>query len=377
MALREAAHVTVAPNGAAAERPAASAVSADFGPLDALLRDNDISDILVNGPKSIYVEKGGRLERTDVCFRDDEHLLDLIRSIVAAVGRRVDATSPMVDARLPDGSRVNAIIPPLALRGPCLSIRRFGRDPYTIEDLVGFGALTDEMVRYLRAIVHARLNVIISGGTGCGKTTLLNCLTSFIPQHERILTIEDSAELQPQQPHVVPLETRQPDIHGKGEITARDLVRNALRMRPDRIIVGEVRGGEALDMLQAMNSGHDGSISTVHANTPRDCLGRLEMMVLMAGVDLPLKAVRQTLTSAVHVIVQASRLSDGTRKVLKVTEMVGMEGDAVQMQDIFEFALAGVDANGAVRGQFRTTGFRSRYFERLVAAGVKPEDLRF
>ena len=377
MALREAAHVTVAPNGAAAERPAVSAVSTDFGPLDALLRDNDISDILVNGPKSIYVEKGGRLERTDVCFRDDEHLLDLIRSIVAAVGRRVDATSPMVDARLPDGSRVNAIIPPLALRGPCLSIRRFGRDPYTIEDLVGFGALTDEMVRYLRAVVHARLNVIISGGTGCGKTTLLNCLTSFIPQHERILTIEDSAELQPQQPHVVPLETRQPDIHGKGEITARDLVRNALRMRPDRIIVGEVRGGEALDMLQAMNSGHDGSISTVHANTPRDCLGRLEMMVLMAGVDLPLKAVRQTLTSAVHVIVQASRLSDGTRKVLKVTEMVGMEGDAVQMQDIFEFALAGVDANGTVRGQFRTTGFRSRYFERLVAAGVKPEDLRF
>jgi len=369
--------VTVAPNGAAAERPAASAVSADFGPLEALLRDNDISDILVNGPKSIYVEKGGRLERTDVCFRDDEHLLDLIRSIVAAVGRRVDATSPMVDARLPDGSRVNAIIPPLALRGPCLSIRRFGRDPYTIEDLVGFGALTDEMVRYLRAVVHARLNVIISGGTGCGKTTLLNCLTSFIPQHERILTIEDSAELQPQQPHVVPLETRQPDIHGKGEITARDLVRNALRMRPDRIIVGEVRGGEALDMLQAMNSGHDGSISTVHANSPRDCLGRLEMMVLMAGVDLPLKAVRQTLTSAVHVIVQASRLSDGTRKVLKVTEMVGMEGDAVQMQDIFEFALAGVDANGTVRGQFRTTGFRSRYFERLVAAGVKPEDLRF
>ena len=301
----------------------------------------------------------------------------MIQSIVSAVGRRVDATSPMVDARLPDGSRVNAIIPPLALRGPCLSIRRFGRDPYLIDDLVGFGSLTEDMVRYLRAIVHARLNVMIAGGTGAGKTTLLNCLTSFIPQHERILTIEDSAELQPQQPHVVPLETRQPDINGQGEITPRDLVRNALRMRPDRIIVGEVRGGEALDMLQAMNSGHDGSISTVHANNPRDCLSRIEMMVLMAGVDLPLKAVRQQLTSAIHVIVQATRLSDGARKVLKITEMVGMEGEAIQMQDIFEFAQTSIDARGAVRGHFRTTGFRSRYFERLVAAGVKPEELRF
>src|SRR5438132_10491621 len=348
-----------------------------LGPLEEFLKDSDISDILVNGPGAVYVERRGRLSLTDVKFRDEEHLMKVIDRIVSTVGRRLDRGSPMVDARLPDGSRVNAIVAPLAVRGPCLSIRRFGRDPYRIDNLLAFGALTPQMVRYLAAAIQGRLNLIISGGTGAGKTTLLNCLTSFIPHHERVVTIEDSAELQLQQPHVVPLETRPPDLDGKGEVTQRDLVRNALRMRPDRIVVGEARGGEALDMLQAMNTGHDGSLTTVHANPPRECLQRLEVMGLMAGYDLPANAIRQQLTSAVHVIVQATRLSDGARKVLKITEMVGMEGEAIQMQDIFEFAQTGIDARGAVRGHFRTTGFRSRYFERLVAAGVKPEELRF
>ena len=348
-----------------------------LGPLEEFLKDSDISDILVNGPGAVYIEKQGRLSLTDVKFRDEAHLMKVIDRIVSTIGRRLDRDSPMVDARLPDGSRVNAIVAPLAIRGPCLSIRRFGRDPYRIDNLLAFGALTPQMVRYLAAAIQGRLNLIISGGTGAGKTTLLNCLTSFIPHHERVVTIEDSAELQLQQPHVVPLETRPPDLDGKGEVTQRDLVRNALRMRPDRIVVGEARGGEALDMLQAMNTGHDGSLTTVHANSPRECLQRIEVMVLMAGYELPVKAIRQQVGSAVHALVQVARLTDGTRKVSRISEIVGMEGDAVQMQDIFEFALAGVDANGAVRGQFRTTGFRSRYFERLVAAGVKPEDLRF
>jgi len=348
-----------------------------LGPLDPLLRDSDISDILVNGPYNVYVEKRGRLQPTDIKFRDNDHLLQIIERIVSAVGRRVDESSPMVDARLPDGSRVNAIIPPLALDGPSVSIRRFGRDPYKIGDLVNFRSLTEEMSRYLKGIVHARLNCVISGGTGSGKTTLLNCLSSFIPSHERIVTIEDSAELQLQQPHIVRLETRPPNLEGRGEVTARDLVRNSLRMRPDRIVVGEVRSGEALDMLQAMNTGHDGSLTTVHANTPRDCLQRIEMMALMAGIDLPARALRQQIGSAVHCIIQANRLSDGTRKVVKISELVGMEGDVIQLQDIFEFVQTGVNSEGNVQGHFRSTGIRSRYYERLLAHGIKAEDVKF
>jgi pilus assembly protein CpaF len=346
-----------------------------LGPLDRFLQDGEISDILVNGPGAVYIEKQGRLTLTDVKFRDEEHLLEVIDRIVSAVGRRIDRASPMVDARLPDGSRVNAIIAPLALRGPCLSIRRFGHDPFRIDDLLGFGALTREMVSYLAGVVRGRLNLLISGGTGAGKTTLLNCLTSFIPPVERIVTIEDSAELQLQQPHVVPLETRPPDLDGRGEITQRDLVRNALRMRPDRIIVGECRGPETLDMLQAMNTGHDGSLTTVHANSPRECLQRLEVMVLMAGYDLPVKAIRQQIGSAINVLVQVARLTDGSRKVVKISEIVGMEGDQLQLQDLFDFVQSGLGPDGRVVGQFRATGLRTRYFERLVAAGVKPEDI--
>ena len=346
-----------------------------LGPLEEFLKDGDISDILVNGPGAVYIEKQGRLSLTDVKFRDEAHLMKVIDRIVSTIGRRLDRDSPMVDARLPDGSRVNAIVAPLALRGPCLSIRRFGRDPYRIDNLLAFGALTPQMVRYLAAAIQGRLNMIISGGTGAGKTTLLNCLTSFIPHHERVATIEDSAELQLQQPHVVPLETRPPDLDGKGEVTQRDLVRNALRMRPDRIVVGEARGGEALDMLQAMNTGHDGSLTTVHANSPRECLQRVEVMVLMAGYELPVKAIRQQVGSAVNVLVQAARLTDGSRKIVRVSEIVGMESDQLQLQDIFEFVQTGVTPEGRVQGQFRSSGLRSRYFDRLVAAGVKPEDI--
>ena len=346
-----------------------------LGPLEEFLKDGDISDILVNGPGAVYIEKQGRLSLTDVKFRDEAHLMKVIDRIVSTIGRRLDRDSPMVDARLPDGSRVNAIVAPLAIRGPCLSIRRFGRDPYRIDNLLAFGALTPQMVRYLAAAVQGRLNLIISGGTGAGKTTLLNCLTSFIPHHERVVTIEDSAELQLQQPHVVPLETRPPDLDGKGEVTQRDLVRNALRMRPDRIVVGEARGGEALDMLQAMNTGHDGSLTTVHANSPRECLQRVEVMVLMAGYELPVKAIRQQVGSAVHALVQVARLTDGTRKVVRISEIVGMEGDQIQIQDLFEFVQTGVTPEGRVQGQFRASGLRSRYFDRLVAAGVKPGDI--
>ena len=346
-----------------------------LGPLDPLLKDGEISDILVNGPDAVYIEKHGRLSLTEVKFRNEEHLLQVIDHIVSAVGRRIDRDSPMVDARLPDGSRVNAIIAPLALRGPCLSIRRFGHDPYRIDNLLSFGSLTPAMVSYLAAVVQGRLNVLISGGTGAGKTTLLNCLTAFIPHHERIVTIEDSAELQLQQPHVVPLETRPPDLDGKGGIVQRDLVRNSLRMRPDRIIVGECRGAEALDMLQAMNTGHDGSLTTVHANSPRECLQRIEVMVLMAGFELPVKAIRQQTASAINVLVQAARMTDGTRKVVKISEIVGMEGDQLQLQDIFEYVQTGIGADGRVQGRFRSTGLRTRYFDRLVAAGVKPTDI--
>src|SRR2546426_827430 len=323
-----------------------------LGPLEEFLKDGDISDILVNGPGAVYIEKQGRLSLTDVKFRDEAHLMKVIDRIVSTIGRRLDRDSPMVDARLPDGSRVNAIVAPLALR-----------------------ALTPQMVRYLAAAVQGRLNLVISGGTGAGKTTLLNCLTSFIPHHERVVTIEDSAELQLQQPHVVPLETRPPDLDGKGEVTQRDLVRNALRMRPDRIVVGEARGGEALDMLQAMNTGHDGSLTTVHANSPRECLQRVEVMVLMAGYELPVKAIRQQVGSAVHALVQVARLTDGTRKVVRISEIVGMEGDQIQIQDLFEFVQTGVTPEGRVQGQFRASGLRSRYFDRLVAAGVKPGDI--
>jgi len=346
-----------------------------LGPLDPLLRDPEVTDILVNGPDAVYVERHGRLSLTDVKFRDTEHLLNVIDRIVSTIGRRVDRDSPMVDARLPDGSRVNAIVAPLALKGPCVSIRRFGHTPLRIEDLVGFGTLTPEIVRYLAAIVQGRLNIVISGGTGAGKTTMLNCLTSFVPHHERIVTIEDSAELQLQQPHVVPLETRAPDLDGRGHVTQRDLVRNTLRMRPDRIIVGECRGAEALDMLQAMNTGHDGSITTVHANSPRECLQRIEVMVMMAGYDLPVKAIRQQVGSAINVLVQVARLTDGTRKIVKVSEVVGMEGDQLQLQDLFDFAQTGVNAEGRVQGGFRSSGLRTRYFDRLVAAGVNGTDL--
>jgi pilus assembly protein CpaF len=348
-----------------------------LGPLDPLLRDSDVSDVLVNGPHAVYVERAGRLTLTDVKFRDNDHLMQIIDRIVSAVGRRVDESSPMVDARLPDGSRVNAIVPPLALNGACMSIRRFGRDPYHIEDLVAFNSLTLEMLRYLKGIVQARLNIIISGGTGAGKTTLLNCLTSFIPHDERILTIEDSAELQVQQPHVVRLETRPPNLEGRGEVTARDLVRNALRMRPDRIVVGEVRAGETLDMLQAMNTGHNGSVTTVHANNPRDCLQRIEMMVMMAGMDIPARTVRQQIASAINIIIQANRLSDGTRKITKVTEVVGMDGEQIQSQDLFEFVQTGINTDGVVLGHFRANGVRTRYYERLVAAGIPPNEVLF
>jgi pilus assembly protein CpaF len=346
-----------------------------LGPLDPLLKDPEVSDILVNGPFAVYIEKQGRLSLTDIKFRDEFHLLQVIDRIVSAIGRRVDPTAPMVDARLPDGSRVNAIIAPLALRGPCLSIRRFGHDPFRIDNLVSFGTITPQMVRFLSAVVQGRLNVLISGGTGAGKTTLLNCLTSFIPHNERVVTIEDSAELQLQQAHVVPLETRPPDLDGNGEITQRDLVRNSLRMRPDRIIVGECRGAEALDMLQAMNTGHDGSLTTVHANSPRECLQRLEVMVLMAGYDLPIKAIRQQVGSAINVLVQVARLTDGSRKVTKISEIVGLEGDQIQLQDIFDFVQTGIAPDGRVQGQFRASGLRTKFFDRLVAAGVKPQDV--
>jgi len=341
-----------------------------LGPIEPLMRDPTISDILVNGAKEVFVERRGRLERTDVQFRDDAHLLQIIERIVSKVGRRVDESCPMVDARLEDGSRVNAIIPPLALDGPVLSIRRFAVDPLKVSDLLKFGTLTQTLADTIQAAVKARLNILVAGGTGSGKTTLLNVLSNAIPNSERIVTIEDSAELQLQQDHVVRLETRPSNIEGKGAVTQRDLVRNALRMRPDRIIVGEVRGAEALDMLQAMNTGHDGSISTVHANSTRDALSRIETMVLMAGISLPGRAMREYISSALDLLIHLARLSDGTRKVVKVTEVVGMEGDTVTLQDIFLFDQKGVGPNGEVLGHHRATGVRPRFAERLKAAGI-------
>ena len=348
-----------------------------LGPLEPLLWDDEITDILVNGHNQVYVEKRGKLYSTDVKFQDDQHLMLIIDRIVSQVGRRVDEASPMVDARLPDGSRINAIIPPLALDGPSLSIRRFGRKRYNIEDLVEKKTLVPEVVEFLRTIVKARLNILVCGGTGSGKTTMLNCLSAFIPTDERIVTIEDSAELSLQQPHVVRLETRPSNVEGKGEVSQRDLVRNSLRMRPDRIIVGEVRGGEVFDMLQAMSTGHDGSIATIHANTPRDSLGRLEMMMLLSGVSIPQRAMRQQIASALNIIVHVSRLSDGTRKVMRISEISGMEGEMVMMQDLFEFRRTGIGAGGEVQGQFIATGIRSTYSQRLEAAGYKLESKLF
>ncbi len=341
-----------------------------LGPIEPLMRDPTVSDILVNGAREVYVERRGKLERTEVVFRDNAHLLQTIDRIVAQVGRRVDESSPMVDARLLDGSRVNAIIPPLALDGPVLSIRRFAVDPYRMSDLLGFGTLTPALAEILEAAVRARLNILISGGTGSGKTTLLNVISNAIPNTERIVTIEDSAELQLQQDHVVRLETRPPNIEGQGAVPQRDLVRNALRMRPDRIIVGEVRGTEVLDMLQAMNTGHDGSLCTVHANSTREALARLETMILMSGIALPVRAMREYITSALDMVIHLARMSDGSRKIVRVTEIAGMEEAVVSTQDIFLFEQEGIDADGTVLGFHRATGVRTRFHERLVRAGI-------
>ncbi len=346
-----------------------------LGPLEPLLADKSISDILVNGYATVYIERGGKLELTPVRFTDDDHLMRLITRIVSRVGRRVDETSPMVDARLPDGSRVNVIIPPLALDGPTLSIRRFGAQPLRVRDLVGIGTLTPEGVGFLGACVRAKLNTLISGGTGAGKTTMLNALSAFVPEGERVVTIEDSAELQLQQRHVVRLETRPLNIEGKGEIVARDLVRNALRMRPDRIIVGEVRGAEVLDMLQAMNTGHEGSMTTVHANSCRDALSRLEAMVGMSGVPLSESVVRQIISRGLHLIIQLSRGIDGRRRVTSVTEITGTEGPTITMQEIYKFDQKGVDANGRVVGEFVPTGIRPRCAARIQAMGVDPLEI--
>jgi pilus assembly protein CpaF len=342
-----------------------------LGPLEPLLKDPTISDILVNSHNTIYVERRGKIESTNVRFKDDEHLMRVIERIVSSVGRRIDESSPMVDARLQDGSRVNAIIPPLSIDGPVLSIRRFGADPLRMASLIENKALTKDIADMLQMVVTARLNVLISGGTGAGKTTLLNALSAFIPENERIVTIEDSAELQLQQPHVVRLETRPPNIEGRGEVTQRDLVRNALRMRPDRIVIGEVRGGEAIDMLQAMNTGHDGSLTTIHANTPRDALARLETMIQMTGMRLSDRAMRQQVASALDLVVQVARLSDGSRRVTSISEITGMEGETITMQEIFQYERTGVDAQGQVIGRFRPTGIRPRFAERLKSCGLQ------
>ena len=342
-----------------------------LGPLEPLLADHTISDILVNSYSNIYIERRGKLEKTAITFKDDEHLMRVIERIVSTVGRRIDEAQPMVDARLTDGSRVNAIIPPLSIDGPVLSIRRFGADPLKMTALIENGALTREIAMLFEMCVKARLNIIISGGTGAGKTTLLNALSAYIPHDERIVTIEDSAELQLQQPHVVRLETRPPNIEGRGEVSQRDLVRNALRMRPDRIVVGEVRGGEAIDMLQAMNTGHDGSLTTIHANSPRDSLGRLETMIQMTGMRLSDRAMRQQVASAVNVVIQVARLTDGTRRITSISEITGMEGETVAMQEIFHFERVGMDASGKVLGRFRSTGIRPRFAERLKQYGMQ------
>lgn len=342
-----------------------------FGPLEPLLKDPTISEVMVNGPKKIYVERRGKIEKSEVVFRDNDHLMQIIDRIVSKIGRRVDETSPLCDARLPDGSRVNAVIPPIALDGASLSIRRFGATPLKLEDLLNYKAFTPEMAMLLEGAIKARLNVVISGGTGSGKTTLLNTLSAFIPGDERLVTIEDAAELQLQQDHIVRLETRPPNIEGKGAIHTRDLVKNALRMRPDRIIVGECRGGEALDMLQAMNTGHAGSMTTLHSNTPRDALARMETMIMMSGVELPIKAMRQQISSAVDLIIQVNRLQGGPRKMCSITEVMNMEQDIIIMQEIFRFKQLGVDQNGRAFGQFEATGVRPSFVQRLEQKGIK------
>jgi len=348
-----------------------------FGPIQPLLDDPEVSEVMVNSPTQVYVERRGRLELSDVQFANAQQVLQVIEKIVAPLGRRIDESSPMVDARLPDGSRVNAIIPPLALRGPSVTIRKFAKRPLTIEQLVSSGSMTKPMAMFLEACVRARLNIIVSGGTGSGKTTTLNVLSAFIPEDERIVTIEDAAELQLRQDHVVALETRPANIEGRGEISIRNLVRNALRMRPDRIVVGECRGGEALDMLQAMNTGHDGSLTTGHANSPRDMLSRLETMVMMAGMELPIKAIREQVASALDLIVQVARLKDGTRRVTHITEVQGMEGDVIVLQDLFLLRQFGLDDQGRVRCEHSGTGIRPRFYDKLLEAGVPLPDSVF
>ncbi len=342
-----------------------------YGPIQPLLNDPDVSEVMVNGPQKVYVEKKGQLTKTGVTFENDAHVLRVIDRIILPLGRRVDADSPTVDARLPDGSRVNAVIPPVAIDGPTITIRKFRKDKLTVQQLVDFGSLTPQMAEFLRACVISRLNIVISGGTGSGKTTLLNVLSTMIPSDERIVTIEDAAELQLQQDHIVRLETKVASVEGKGQVTIRDLVRNSLRMRPDRIVVGECRGGETLDMLQAMNTGHDGSLTTLHANTPRDALARLETMVLMAGMDLPVKVIRQQVSAAVDLIIQQTRLKDGSRKVTAITEVAGMEGDTIVLTDIFKFEQTGMSTDGKVIGQLKPTGIRPLFTPRLESSGFK------
>ena len=347
-----------------------------LGPIESLAKDESISEIMVNDVDQIFYEKEGRLYLSSVRFRDHEHIMRIIERIVAPLGRRVDESSPMVDARLEDGSRVNVIIPPVASKSPTITIRKFRADRMTIEDLIGTGTLTRELAEFLRACVQVRLNILVSGGTGTGKTTILNALSGFIPDTERIVTIEDPTELRLQQGHVVSLEARPPSLEGTGEVTQRDLVRNALRMRPDRIIIGEVRGSEAFDMMQAMNTGHEGSLSTVHANAPRDSLARIENMILMSGLDLPMRAIREQMASAIHMIIQIARLSDGSRKITHVTEIVGVEGDVVTMQDIFRYEQRGIDSDGKVLGDFKGTGLRPGFTEKFEVAGIHlPPDL--
>ncbi len=340
-----------------------------FGPLEPLLADDTITEIMVNGPKNVYIERAGNILRSNVTFEDEDHILRVLDRIVAPLGRRIDESSPTVDARLPDGSRVNAVIRPISLCGPTITIRKFSRRPFTIEDLIRFGSLTPEIAEFLRASVIARLNIVVSGGTGSGKTTLLNVLSGFIPNDERIITIENAAELQLRQEHVVSLESRPSNIEGRGEVSIRDLVVNSLRMRPDRIVVGECRAGEALDMLQAMNTGHEGSLTTLHSNSPRDTLARLETMCLMAGMDLPVRAIREQVASALDVIIHQERMRDGTRKIVKITEIQGMEGDVITMSDIFEFEQTGLEA-GKVIGRIRPTGLRPKFIEKIEAAGI-------
>ncbi|HHT9120804.1 MAG TPA: CpaF family protein [Candidatus Hypogeohydataceae bacterium YC41] len=345
-----------------------------LGPLEPLFSDDTITDILVNNPKEVYVERYGKLERCDVVFQDEHHLRQIIDRIVSAVGRRVDESSPMVDARLADGSRVNAILPPLALDGPVLSIRRFGANPITAKDLLQFNSVTEEVLAFLAACVKGKINMLVSGGTGSGKTTLLNVLSNYVPSNERIITIEDSAELRLQQEHIVRLETRPSNIEGKGEVTQRELVRNSLRMRPNRIVIGEVRGAEALDMLQAMNTGHEGSLSTIHANSPRDALTRLEVMCVLSGFDMPVHSIRYYTSSAINIVIQVARLSDGSRKVVSVTEITGMEGSTITMEEIFKFSVLEGSTTGRVRGMLKATGIRPRFIERIRGLGVEVSD---